>query len=487
MREFLFPLERGAKGGEGRTLQAQISDALAGAVAAGRFARGDPAPSTRRLAEALGVSRNTVSLAFQALVDQGVLEARERSGYYVADQALARDVAPPADGAPQIDWERRLERPKTALRSVPRPESWRDAPFPFIYGQVDPTLFPIAEWRDATRRAMGRRWLEDWTEDRYAEDDPMLIEEIRRRILPRRGVAAEPNEILVTLGAQNAIYLAAKLLAPEGSTAAMEDPGYPDARAIIGERAGRLIAQPVDGDGMMVDERLAGARLIYVTPSHQHPSLVSMSLERRRALLALAEREDAVILEDDYEPEASATGPQRPSLRALDGRGRVIYAGSLSKSMMPGLRLGFLVGAPAFIAEARALRRLVLRHPPGVNQRIAALFMAARHHDMLLGRIRRALQARRETALAALRAHAPGWRVSGAEGGGGLWIEAPEGLDAGRLAGSALARGVVIEPGEVFFAHAPRPKRFFRLGISVIPEERIDEGVARLAAAAADL
>lgn len=487
MRELLFPIERDGPSGEGRTLQAQIRDALERAVASGRFSRGDPAPSTRRLAEALGVSRNTVSLAFQALVDQGVLEARERSGYYVAAPGPEAGAAPRAPEGPQIDWSSRLSAPAAPLRSVHRPEKWREAPYPFIYGQFDPKLFPIAEWRDAARKAMGRRWLQDWTEDRYAEDDPMLIDEIRRRILPRRGVAAEPAEILVTLGAQNAIYLAAELLIPHGATAAMEDPGYPDARAIMGARAGRLIAQPVDGEGMVIDGRLAGARLIYATPSHQHPSLVSMSLERRRALLALAEEEDAVILEDDYEPEASAVGPQRPSLRSLDRRGRVIYAGSLSKSMMPGLRLGFLVGAPAFIEEARALRRLLLRHPPGVNQRIAALFMAARHHDMLLGRMRRALQARREAAMAALRSHAPGWRFSGAAGGGGLWVEGPDGLDAGRLAAAALARGVVIEPGDVFFAREPRPKRFFRLGISVIPEERIDEGISLLAAAAGEM
>ncbi|MEX2518494.1 MAG: PLP-dependent aminotransferase family protein, partial [Paracoccaceae bacterium] len=384
MREFLFPIERD----DGRTLQAQIRGALERAVASGSFAPGDAAPSTRRLAEALGVSRNTVSLAFQALVDQGVLEAKERSGYYIASFGVAAAPAFVAAG-PGIDWSRRMAGPSAGFESVPRPLDWRLAPFPFIYGQFDPELFPIAEWRDASRKAMGRRWLDDWTEDRYAEDDPMLIEEIRRRILPRRGVAAEPDEILITLGAQNAIFLAVSLLIPEGEAAAIEDPGYPDARAIMAARAGRLTLQPVDADGMVVDARLKGARLIYVTPSHQHPSLVSMTLERRRVLLDLAQEEDAVILEDDYEPEASAMGPQRPALRALDQRGRVLYAGSLSKSMMPGLRLGFLVGAREFIAEARALRRLMFRHPPGMNQRVAALFMAARHHDMLLGRMRR--------------------------------------------------------------------------------------------------
>ncbi len=479
MRDLLFPIDRT----DGDTLQAQIRKALEGAVAAGQFSPGDPAPSTRRLATALGVSRNTVSLAFQALVDQGVLEARERSGYYIAQFEVTRRPRP-SRSHPQIEWSTRLSRRLAAFEPVPRPANWRQMPYPFIYGQFDPNIFPIAEWRDATRRAMGRRWLEDWTEDRYAEDDPTLIEEIRRRILPRRGVVAAADEILITLGAQNAIYLAAELLLGEGAAAALEDPGYPDARAIIGARigpSGRLIAQPVDGDGMIVDDRLAGARLIYTTPSHQHPSLVSMSLDRRRALLDLAEETDAIILEDDYEPEASAVGPQRPALRSLDRRGRVIYAGSLSKSMMPGLRLGFLVGAREFIAEARALRRMLLRHPPGTNQRVAALFMSARHHDMLLGRIRRALHARRAAAKTALAAHAPHWKLSGAESGGGLWVEGPEEMKARALAKAALAEGVVIEPGDVFFAGPNAPQNFFRIGLSVIPEDQVAEGIRRLA------
>lgn len=481
MREFLFPIDRRAGG----TLQAQIRAALEQAVASGRFRPGDPAPSTRGLAQMLGVSRNTVSIAYQALVDQGVLEARERSGYYIAAPPPAPARREPAAGG--VDWAARLTPGAYGFDAVPRPADWRAAPYPFIYGQFDPALFPIAEWRDATRRAMGRRWLEDWTEDRYAADDPMLIEEIRRRLLPRRGLAAEPEEILITLGAQNALYLAVETLLRPGEAAAMEDPGYPDAAAILAARGARLIRQPVDREGLVVDARLAPARLIYVTPSHQHPTLARMSMARREALLAAAEAHDAVILEDDYEPEAIASAPPLPALGALDRGGRVIYAGSLSKSMMPGLRLGFLVGAPEFIAAARALRRLVLRHPPGVNQRVAALFMAARHHDMLLGRLRRALAGRRGVALAALARHAPGWRVTGDEGGGGLWVECPPGTDTRRLAAAALAEGVVIEPGDVFFGGPAPPRRFFRLGLSVIDEGRVPEGVRLLAAAARGL
>lgn len=479
MKEMLFPIERD----EGRTLQSQIREELERAVASGRFMPGDPAPSTRRLSQSLGVSRNTVSIAYQVLVDQGVLEARERSGYYIARQS-ASTVSPARAPEAQIEWSSRLTARPSGFEPVPRPHDWRAAPFPFIYGQFDPTLFPISEWRDATRKAMGRRWLEDWTEDRYVDDDPMLVDQIRRRLLPRRGVAAEAEEILITLGGQNAIYLASELLIPHGAPAVVEDPCYPDARAIMGARTANLRAQPVDEEGMLVDDRLEGARMIYVTPSHHYPSMVTMSLSRRAALLKAAERYDSLILEDDYEPEANAVAAPQPALRALDRRGRVIYAGSLSKSIMPGLRLGYLVGAPEFIQEARALRRMLLRHPPGMNQRVAAIFMAARHHDMLLGRIRRAMAARRAAALAALAAHAPDWRVSGAHGGGGLWVECSDGIDTRDLAAEAIKDGVMIEPGDVCFATAPRPRRFFRLGLSVIQDTKVDDGVRLLALAA---
>ena len=127
---------------------------------------------------------------------------------------------------------------------------------------------------------------------------------------------------------------------------------------------------------------------------------------------------------------------------------------------------------------------MLFRHPPGVNQRVAALFIAARHHDMLLGRIRRAMVARRAEAKAALAAHAPGWKVSGGQGGAGLWIEVPKGVDATALAAEALTAEVVIEPGDVFFGGADKPKNVFRLGLSVIPQAKIGEGIERLAKAA---
>jgi GntR family transcriptional regulator/MocR family aminotransferase len=485
MRDALYHLERGRPA----TLQAQIRDLLITAIGAGQLRTGEPVPSTRAMARRLGVSRNTVTLAYQALVAEGFLQARERSGFYVDAEAL--DGAPPPPPAPApaaegIDWAARAVLPLEDMRFIARPREWARLPYPFIYGQVDHTVFPIAEWRDCMRQAMGKRWLDAWTVDQYGHDDPLLIEEIARRILPRRGIAAEPSQILVTLGAQNALHLVAQYLAGPGTVAAIEEPGYPDLRNMLKLRAGGLLPVPVDGAGMVADDRLAGAGLVFVTPSHHYPTTVTMSLERREALLDAAARHDLVLVEDDYEFETNYMGSPLPALKSLDREGRVIYVGSLSKSVMPGLRLGFAVGDPSLIDALRVLRRLMLRHPPGNNQRAAALFMANGHYDLLVRRIHRVYRGRWEAMAEALERHQPGWTRAPSFGGSSFWLTGPEGLDGASLAARALERGVLVEPAGAFFADPEAGRRHLRLGFSSIRAERIPDGIARLASAVAE-
>ncbi|MBK0401236.1 PLP-dependent aminotransferase family protein [Limibaculum sp. M0105] len=486
MRETLFHLERS----QPATLQAQIREVLTRAIAAGRLQPGEPVPSTRAMAGQLGVSRNTVTLAYQALVSEGFLMARERSGYFVDAQAVdGLSTGPQAtEPRPQsaeagIDWRARMVEHCADDRLVFRPADWQRHPFPFVYGQVDAQVFPIAEWRDCVRQAMGRRWLDAWTLDRYSEDDALLTEEIARRILPRRGISASPSQVLVTLGAQNALYLIAALLVGRNTPVAMEEPGYPDLRLMLARRTDALRQVSVDHDGVMVGAALEGASILFCTPSHHYPTTVTMSLERRRALLDAARRESLVIVEDDYEFEANYIGAPLPALKSLDEDGRVIYVGSFSKSLMPGLRLGFIAADEALIAELRALRRLMLRHPPGNNQRAAALFLANGHFDVLVRRIHRTYRERWQVMSEALERHLPGWARSPGFGGSSYWLTGAEGLDAAQLARRALDEGVVIEPGEPFFAQAGAGRRNFRLGFSSIPADRIPEGIARLRAA----
>ena len=483
MRDALYHLERARPA----TLQAQIREILIEAIRNGQLKAGDPVPSTRAMAARLQVSRNTVTLAYQTLAAEGFLASRERSGFYVDAAAVDGMSVRPAAEHPSagIDWTPRLARVPSRRRYVKKPDDWHRRPYPFIYGQVDREVFPIAEWRDSVRQAMGTRWIDAWTEDRFAADDPLLVEEIAHRVLPLRGIAAGPDEILLTLGAQNALYLIGQLLIRHDTVVAVENPGYLDLNNICVLETQAIRTLPVDAEGADFEGRLDGTGLVFVTPSHQHPTTVTMSMARRKALLAAARAADTVIVEDDYEFETNYSGTPLPALKSLDEDGRVIYIGSFSKSLMPGLRLGFLVADARLVSELRALRRLMLRHPPGNNQRAAALFLANGHFDMLVRRIHRVYRDRWQVMGEALARHLPGWAQRPSFGGSSYWLTGPEGLDSQRLTAAALARGVVIEPGGHFFADPADGRRHVRLGFSSIPAERIDEGIRRLAAAAA--
>ena len=483
MRDALYHLERSKPA----TLQAQIREVLMAAIADGQLVPGEPVPSTRAMALRLGVSRNTVTLAYQALVAEGFLVARERSGFYVDSQAVdgltSNPKARPCAKAGAVEWQPRLAKKMAAQRFIMRPRDWQKYPYPFIYGQVDHAIFPIAEWRDCVRQAMGRRWLDAWTVDQYTEDDPLLLEEIARRILPRRGIAATPDQILITLGAQNALYLIAALLVGAETRAAIENPGYPDLRNMLSLRTSQITAMPLDDQGLEVDERLQACDMVFCTPSHHFPTTVTMSLARRKALLEAAHAHDFVVVEDDYEFETNYMGTPLPALKSLDEDGRVLHVGSLSKSLMPGLRLGYVVADERLVAELRALRRLMLRHPPGNNQRAAALFMANGHFDVLVRRIHRVYRERWEVMAKALSTHLPGWSRSPGFGGSSYWLAGPEFLDSEDLARRALDEGVLIEPGTPFYIEPEDGRRRFRLGFSSIPSERIEEGIRRLSRA----
>ena len=481
MRDQLFHLEARA----GATLQTQLREMLVAAIRDGQLPPGSALPSCRKLADTLAVARNTVALAYQDLVEEGFLVSRQRSGYFVSQEIdPGRLIPAPAGGAqtkPLPDWFARLRTRPSAQRNIVKPRNWQEFRYPFIYGQFDPALFPIADWRECSRQALSLPAVREWAGDSFTDDDPQLIEQIRTLLLPRRGVFVRPDEILLTVGAQHAIFLLAALLIDERTTVGIEDPGYADARNIFQLRTSRLIGLPVDKDGMMDSAALASCNYVHVTPSHQFPSTVTMSLTRRQALLDRAEREDFVFIEDDYEAEINHAGRPTPALKSLDKRGRVIYVGSLSKTLAPGLRIGYLVGAKELIAEARALRRLMLRHPPANNQRTTALFLSRGHYDSLLRREGQSLKQRWGAMQTALARHLTSCKFVATSGGTAFWVEGPPALDARLLEKNAAAAGIVIETGDVHFLSDRGPKNFFRLGFSSIALERIEPGIKLLA------
>jgi len=372
MREQLFHLPTE----QGTSLQTKVREMIVRAILDGNIPPGGAVPSCRHLARQLNVARNTVVLAYQRLVDEGYLVARERSGYYVNNDILnGRVESSPAPDTGEMfapEWDHRLQLRPSMQRNITKPRDWQRYQYPFIYGQIDLPLFPLAEWRECSRQALSARSVQRWARDSFDSDDPELIEQLRTRVLPRRGVWAAHDEILVTLGAQHALFLLSQLLVNRETTVGIEEPGYTDARNIFSSCSHRISALPVDECGLIPGPAVDACDYVYVTPSHQFPTTVTMTMERRENLLARAVDADTVIIEDDYESEANYVGSPTPSLKSLDLNNRVIYVGSLSKTLAPGLRLGYMVGSRDLIKEARALRRLMLRHPPANNESTVA-------------------------------------------------------------------------------------------------------------------
>jgi len=478
--DYLFNLNRGEK----RGLQSQLRDQISAAILEGRIAADSPMPSSRRLSDQLGIARNTVMLAYESLKEDGFLVSKERSGYYVNGHLNEQKVPAPKKTIPieeTINWAERLTLNARAQRNIKKPTNWHEFKYCFVYGQLDPKLFPVKHWRECWRDAVGVQEITDWSRDLIDRDDPLLVDQIRSRLLTRRGLWVDESQILVTVGAQNALYMALRLLLNRERRFGIENPGYPDARNIAQIFSDNISDLAVDEKGLVPGANLSMCDVVYTTPSHQSPTTVTMPADRRDQLLALAERDDFIILEDDYEAETNFSSKPLPALMSYDKWGRVVYIGSLSKTLAPGLRLGYVVGPKTFIKEARALRRLIMRHPPANNQRAAAYFLSRGHHESLLRALVNSNKQKRSILLEALKTHLPNWRITPNLGGSSFWIAGPENLNTRELAAACAEESLLIEPGEVHYFSDDRPANCLRLGYTSIPPEKIEDGIALLA------
>jgi GntR family transcriptional regulator/MocR family aminotransferase len=467
------------------TLQQQIQQLVIEAILAGRHHPGERMPSSRKLAAHLGISRITVTLAYTDLVANDYLSARGRSGYFISDNApppSAFEVAhDPQNG--DVDWRRVTSQNFFSHASYPRPDNWRRYRFPFIYGQADAALFDHQNWRLCALQALGQRDFDSLTSDFYDGDDPRLIDFILRHILPRRGIGARPEEVLLTLGAQNALWLSAQILLAPGKTAVLENPCYPGIRDVLAQNGCNTVPLDVDADGLPPDAVPSDVDVVFTTPSHHAPTNATMPMTRRKDLLERATRDDFIVVEDDYEFEMSFQNAPHPALKSLDRSGRVIYIGSFSKSLFPGMRLGYLVGPKVFIEQARALRAIVLRHPPGSIQRTLAYFLSRGHYDTQVNRMGRMYRQRRGVIETAIAEHGLEIAANGSFGGSSIWMKAPAGVDSFELSLRLHKDGVLIEPGRIFFPPSDEPNSYYRLAYSSIPTNRIVEGISRIASA----
>ncbi|MGA9796179.1 MAG: PLP-dependent aminotransferase family protein [Rhizomicrobium sp.] len=467
-------------------LQDQIRQQLFDAIISGEFVPGRRLPSSRRLARQLGVARNTVVLACQQLIAEGHLVSRERSGLYVNEDvvkglALSQRAARPSQSEnDDIHWHARVKGAVEQARIYRCPPQWQKYPFPFFEGRFDPSLYPIAEWREAMRLALGAKQAQDWTTDTGHADDPMLVKEICEKVLPRRGIKARPDQVLLTAGVPEALHLLTELLVEPGMKVGLEDPGSIAMRQLLQRRSAVPVHFRVDEDGIVARD-LRGIQILYVTPSHQRPTAATLSMQRRAQLLRKAESEDFVIVEDDFECETNYLYDAHPALRGLAGGERVIYVAGLSRALSPGMRLGFIVAAPQIVQEIRALRAVTARQPPASVQRAAALFLSFGHYDHTMLRLGRIFRERMIALRDALNHYLPRTiAVAPVRGGTTFWVRGPEKLDARDLARAAESRGVLIEPVSQYYAQGKAPENIFRLSVTGIAAEKIRPGIVAL-------
>lgn len=444
------------------------------AILEGRLRPGERLPATRELARRLEVSRNTVLHAYAQLVAEGFATGRPGSGTFVA----AGGVAAAGRRAPAIAAIR--ARPLwTALARAAEPQA--GVAHDFQIGAPDPALFPWDAWRwHVSRQLHGRREPGGYPP---SEGDPGARAAVARHVGVSRSVRAGADDVLLTSGAQQALDVIGRALLAPGDRVAMEEPGYPPARALFQSLGARVVPVRVDVEGLDVAALPDDVRLVYVTPSHQFPLGMPMSLSRRLALLAFGDRTGAAIVEDDYDSEFRFDGRPLDPLQTLDRHGRVLYVGSFSKVLLPTLRLGFVVAPAALMPALRAAKALADSHGPLALQRALAAFI---DEGLLARHVRRLLRVYRERRdrLASAVARELGDRAIPIPSVAGLhqslWFRDRD-LDEAAVVRRALALGVAVQPLGPF--HARGARGGLALGYGMIPAARIDEGIRRLAAA----
>jgi GntR family transcriptional regulator/MocR family aminotransferase len=469
----------------------QIAQALAAEVRRGRLRPGDALPSSRALATTLGVHRNTVLAAYAELSAEGWIVSEPARGTFVS-QALP-DPAPRRFAASAT---LRREMPTRVAFDLPPPvEPFRmhldPAPGTIALpgGSPDVGLVPAGLLARAYRRAL-QRDAGALLGYRDPGGHPRLRAALAAMLSATRGLAAGPEAVLPTRGSQMALFLVAQLLVRPGDVVAVEDPGYRPAWEALQRAGARLVPLPVDGDGVVVDalaELVARERVraVYLTPHHQYPSTVTLAPGRRLALLQLARSARLAVIEDDYDHEFHYEGRPVLPLASTDAAGSVIYVGTLSKVLAPGLRLGYVVAPPPLLERLTVLRSTIDLQGDAVVEAAVAELLEDGEVVRHVRRARRAYHARRDVMAAALREQlGDAVAFTTPPGGMALWLRASPDVPVAAWERAAEAHGVHFQPGRRFMFDG-RESPHLRVGFAGIEERRLKEAARRLGAALA--
>jgi GntR family transcriptional regulator/MocR family aminotransferase len=456
-------------------LARQIFHQLRTAIKTGRLKAGDRLPPSRSLAAQLDVSRRTVTEVYELLASEGFVEGRVGVGTIVLGGMSTPNLISqrPAAAIPLPRWQ------EITTPLLGRPERPAGLNCDFRCGVGDSRLFPHESWRTHLMRASreqakgGRHFM-----------DPNGLFGLRvligRQLALGRAIEAHADDILITHGAQQAIALLAHVLVAPGDCVAVEDPGYPPARTLFQSMGARVIGVPVDDEGLCVDALPADAKLVYVTPSHQFPLGMAMSLSRRIALLEWARRTGAVIVEDDYDSDFRYEGRSIEALRALDQHGLVAYIGTFSKAMFTDLRIGYLLSPPGIRTAVRQAKHLADWSNPSLEQLALQSFMQSGDYARHLRRCHRQYMARRQLILQALNGPLSRWLTPVRAVAGihlAALLKAPH--KAGPISGRARERGVGVDSISHHFYQQP-VREGLMFGFGDLPTLAIEQGLAQL-------
>jgi GntR family transcriptional regulator/MocR family aminotransferase len=469
------------------TLQKQVYDGIRHSILQGVLPPGSRLVSSRTLARELGISRTTAVLALEQLIAEGYLTAHHGSGTFVTREL--------PDDLPHTRVVRRnntrhppLSRRGQALAAIP-PAAVRvgGPPRAFRLGVPALDLFPINLWAQLVNQRLRSITLAqlDYGDPRGSAD---LRQAIADHIQTARGTQCSPEQIFIVAGAQRGLELIFRLLLDPGDSAWMEDPGYTAARSALVEAGAKILPVRVDEHGADISAILrhrGDVRLAYVTPSHQFPLGVPMTLPRRLALLEWASAAGAWIVEDDYDSEFRYDTRAIPCLHGLDTDGRVIYVGSFSKTLFPSLRLGFLIAPPDLLESLRAARRAADLHPPILDQVVLANFIAEGHYDRHLRRMRAAYRERLEALADSANHYCAGTLRLRSVRTGLHALADLENANAERVFQEAASRGVEVMPLSAYFMGAGKSPNSLLLGFASMRPEALRRGMQSLADAIA--
>ncbi len=480
-------------------LHRQLYEEIRRAILSGRLLRGKKVPSTRALAESLGISRATVTLAYEFLLSEGYLQSTTGSGTYVCRQlpeALMRtDVK---DGKRRATLE--TEKPKRSSRRLSKYGSYlKERPW-FAYGEDEPEIqfsfgrpdmeqFPIKVWIQIASQVAKQNEFSLLDCPSKSQGYLPLRQTIAAHLGKSRAVTCSPEQIIIVNGSQQGIDLVTRILIDRGDQVGIEEPGYIGAKKAFEVAGAQLVGIPIDESGIIVgklkDTAYSGMKLLYCTPSHQFPTGAVLTLPRRLELLNWAKTNGTYLIEDDYDSEYRYSGRPVPSLAGLDHSENVIYIGTFSKVMFPALRLGYMVIPQGLVDVFSRAKFLADRHSPLFQQQILAEFIKAGHYERHIRRMRVLYEHRRKVVIAALKHEFDkNVEVLGENAGISILIRLHERFNDDEFVKSARQLGVgLVRTNNFYLSEAPAHE--FLLNYAGLSDELIQEGVARLAKAAA--